>query len=73
MRMLKEAVVVDDYTVKLVLKEPYAGFLYLLTPYRAGPIVNAAGGGREGSGLRVGSRSARGPTSSRAASRTASP
>jgi peptide/nickel transport system substrate-binding protein len=41
MRMLKEAVVVDDYTVKLVLKEPYAGFLYLLTPYRAGPIVNA--------------------------------
>src|SRR5262245_42523740 len=41
MRMLKEAVVVDDYTVQLVLKEPYAGFLYLLTPYRAGPIVNA--------------------------------
>src|SRR5262245_1708996 len=41
MRMLKEAVVVDDYTVKFVLKEPYAGFLYLLTPYRAGPIVNA--------------------------------
>jgi ABC-type transport system substrate-binding protein len=41
MRMLKEAVVVDDYTVKLILKEPYAGFLYLLTPYRAGPIVNA--------------------------------
>lgn len=41
MRMLKEAQVVDDYTVKLVLKEPYAGFLYLLTPYRAGPIISA--------------------------------
>src|SRR5213593_1824437 len=31
MRMLKEVQVVDDSTVKMVLKEPYAGFLYLLT------------------------------------------
>ena len=50
MRMLKEAVVVDDYTVKLVLKEPYAGFLYLLTPYRAGPIVNARAVAEKGQG-----------------------
>src|SRR5438067_1219555 len=35
MSMLKEVQVVDDYTVKLILKEPYAGFLHLLTPYRA--------------------------------------
>ena len=35
MRMLKEVRVVDEHTVTLVLKEPYAGFLYLLTPYRA--------------------------------------
>jgi len=41
MRMLKEVRLVDDSTVTLVLREPYAGFLYLLTPYRAGPIVNA--------------------------------
>jgi peptide/nickel transport system substrate-binding protein len=50
MRMLKEAVVVDDYTVRLVLKEPYAGFLYLLTPYRAGPIVNARVVAEKGAG-----------------------
>jgi len=41
MSMLKEVQVVDDYTAKMVLKQPYAGFLHLLTPYRAGPIVNA--------------------------------
>jgi peptide/nickel transport system substrate-binding protein len=41
MRMLKEVQIVDDYTVKMVLKEPYAGFLQLLSPYRAGPIINA--------------------------------
>ena len=39
--MLKEVQVVDDYTVKMLLSVPYAGFLHLLTPYRAGPIVNA--------------------------------
>ncbi len=38
--MLHEVQVVDDATVKLVLKEPYAGFLHLLTPYRTGPIIN---------------------------------
>jgi len=38
--MLKEVQVVDDYTVKMMLSEPYAGFLHLLTDYRAGPIVN---------------------------------
>ena len=38
--MLKEVQVVDDYTVKFVLSEPYAAFPHLLTNYRAGPIVN---------------------------------
>jgi peptide/nickel transport system substrate-binding protein len=38
--MLKETQVVDDYTVKLILSEPYAAFPQLLTDYRAGPIVN---------------------------------
>jgi peptide/nickel transport system substrate-binding protein len=38
--MLKEVQVVDDYTVKLILSEPYAAFPQLLTDYRAGPIVN---------------------------------
>jgi peptide/nickel transport system substrate-binding protein len=38
--MLKEVQVVDDYTVKLILSEPYAAFPHLLTNYRAGPIVN---------------------------------
>jgi ABC-type transport system substrate-binding protein len=41
MSMLSEVQVVDDSTAKLILKEPYAGFLHLLTTYRAGPIVNA--------------------------------
>lgn len=41
MNMLKEVQVVDEYTAKLVLRVPYAGFLHLLTPYRAGPIINA--------------------------------
>lgn len=38
--MLKEVQVVDDYTVKFSLNEPYAAFPHLLTNYRAGPIVN---------------------------------
>jgi peptide/nickel transport system substrate-binding protein len=38
--MLKEVQVVDDYTVKLILSEPYSAFPHLLTNYRAGPIVN---------------------------------
>jgi len=38
--MLKETQVVDDYTVKMILSEPYAAFPHLLTNYRAGPIVN---------------------------------
>jgi peptide/nickel transport system substrate-binding protein len=38
--MLKEVQVVDDYTVKFILSEPYAAFPELLTDYRAGPIVN---------------------------------
>jgi peptide/nickel transport system substrate-binding protein len=38
--MLKETQVVDDYTVKMILNEPYAAFPQLLTDYRAGPIVN---------------------------------
>lgn len=38
--MLQEVQVVDDYTVKMVLREPYAPFPHLLTNYRAGPIVN---------------------------------
>ena len=70
MRMLKEAVVVDDATVKLVLKEPYAGFLYLLTPYRAGPIVNARAVTEKGAGY-AWDPSGPGRTSSRAASPTA--
>jgi peptide/nickel transport system substrate-binding protein len=39
--MLKQVDVVDDYTVRMVLSQPYAPFLQLLTPYRAGPVVNA--------------------------------
>jgi peptide/nickel transport system substrate-binding protein len=38
--MLQEVQVVDDYTVKFVLTQPYAAFPHLLTNYRAGPIVN---------------------------------
>jgi peptide/nickel transport system substrate-binding protein len=38
--MLKEVQVVDDYTVRFILSEPYAAFPQLLTDYRAGPIVN---------------------------------
>ncbi|MDE3078356.1 MAG: ABC transporter substrate-binding protein, partial [Chloroflexota bacterium] len=38
--MLKDVQVVDDYTVKLVLSQPYAAFPQLLTDYRTGPIVN---------------------------------
>ncbi|MBV9897320.1 MAG: ABC transporter substrate-binding protein [Chloroflexi bacterium] len=38
--MLKEVQVVDDYTVKFILSEPYAAFAQLLTDYRSGPIVN---------------------------------
>jgi peptide/nickel transport system substrate-binding protein len=38
--MLKEVQVVDDYTVKMILSEPYSAFAHLLTDYRAGPIVN---------------------------------
>jgi peptide/nickel transport system substrate-binding protein len=38
--MLKEVQVIDDYTVKFILSEPYAAFPHLLTNYRAGPIVN---------------------------------
>jgi peptide/nickel transport system substrate-binding protein len=38
--MLKEVQVVDDYTVRMVLSEPYSAFPHLLTNYRAGPIVN---------------------------------
>jgi len=38
--MLKEVQVVDDYTVRMILSEPYAAFPHLLTDYRAGPIVN---------------------------------
>jgi peptide/nickel transport system substrate-binding protein len=38
--MLKEVQVVDDYTVKFILSEPYAAFPELLTNYRDGPIVN---------------------------------
>ncbi len=38
--MLKEVQVVDDYTVKFILSQPYAAFPQLLTDYRAGPIVN---------------------------------
>jgi peptide/nickel transport system substrate-binding protein len=38
--MLKEVQVVDDYTIKMILSEPYAAFPHLLTDYRAGPIVN---------------------------------
>src|SRR5205807_5367703 len=41
--MLKEVQVVDDYTVKFILSEPYPAFPHLLINYRAGPIfyVNA--------------------------------
>ena len=38
--MLKEGQVVDDYTVKMILSQPYSAFLQLMTDYRAGPIVN---------------------------------
>src|SRR5947209_10536691 len=38
--MLKEVQVVDDYTVNMILSEPYSAFPHLLTNYRAGPIVN---------------------------------
>jgi peptide/nickel transport system substrate-binding protein len=38
--MLKDVQVVDDYTVKFNLNEPYAAFPQLLTDYRVGPIIN---------------------------------
>jgi peptide/nickel transport system substrate-binding protein len=38
--MLKDVQVVDDYTVRFNLSEPYAAFPQLLTDYRVGPIVN---------------------------------
>ena len=38
--MLQEVQVVDDYTVKFILSQPYAAFPQLLTNYRDGPIVN---------------------------------
>jgi peptide/nickel transport system substrate-binding protein len=38
--MLQEVQVIDDYTVKFILSQPYAAFLQLLTNYRDGPIVN---------------------------------
>jgi peptide/nickel transport system substrate-binding protein len=38
--MLKEVQVVDEYTAKFILSQPYAAFPHLLTNYRAGPIVN---------------------------------
>jgi peptide/nickel transport system substrate-binding protein len=40
MSVLKETDVVDDYTVKMVLAQPYAPFLQLLVNYRTGGIVN---------------------------------
>lgn len=38
--VVREIQVVDEHTVKFVLKEPYAPFLHVLTPWRTGPIVN---------------------------------
>ncbi|MBV8087404.1 MAG: ABC transporter substrate-binding protein, partial [Chloroflexi bacterium] len=38
--MLKQVDVVDDYTVKMTLSQPYAPFLQLLVNYRTGGIVN---------------------------------
>jgi peptide/nickel transport system substrate-binding protein len=38
--MLQEVQVVDDYTVKFILSQPYAAFPHLLTNYRDGPIIN---------------------------------
>jgi peptide/nickel transport system substrate-binding protein len=38
--MLQEVQVVDDYTAKFILSQPYAAFPHLLTDYRNGPIVN---------------------------------
>ena len=32
--------IIDDYTVQFTLNEPYAPFLLLLVPYKAGGIVN---------------------------------
>src|SRR6195256_5532517 len=39
--MLQEVQVVDDYTAKFILSQPYAAFAHLLTTYRDGPIANA--------------------------------
>src|SRR5712691_10828375 len=38
--MLQEVQVIDDYTVKFILSQPYSAFPHLLTNYRDGPIVN---------------------------------
>jgi len=39
--MVREIQVLDPYTIRFVLSEPYAPFLHLLTNYRVGPVVNA--------------------------------
>ena len=38
-KLLNKVNVVDKYTVQIILKEPHAPFLHLLTPYKAGGIV----------------------------------
>ena len=70
MRMLKEAVVVDDATVKLVLKEPYAGFLTSSRP-TGRARSSTRGRWRRRARATRGIPSGPGRTSSRAASPTA--
>jgi peptide/nickel transport system substrate-binding protein len=38
-KIIKEVIAVDDYTVKMILKEPYSPFLQRLVPYKAAGIV----------------------------------
>lgn len=39
-RMIDRVTVVDDYTVEIALESPYAPFLLLLVPYKAGSIIS---------------------------------
>lgn len=41
-RIIKNVEVIDDYTVQIELESPYAPFLLLLVPYKAGSIVSQA-------------------------------
>ena len=41
-RIIDSVTALDDYTVQIKLKSPYAPFLSLLVPYKAGSIISKA-------------------------------